>query len=435
MPMRILARPGNLLLLVIVILPVAVAAVLGSAYTTVDAGPMLNLLGRLAGIMGMIMMLVAAAVSIRIPGFDQPFGGLTSLWKVHHWLGAGAFLLAMVHPILLALSAATLSPRAAAEMLLPPSGATAVWVGWGALLAMTVFLAPTFSFFGAPHYQRWKHLHAVSALAVMLAFAHTMMLGRGLPGWLWWTLALIAAAALSFRLVWRKFRPGRLFRIDAVTPLADRVVELSLSPVDGRPPTYMAGQFVYLAPLDEALAAGRREEHPYTIASAPQDPALRIAIKDLGDASRALQQVQPGTLASVDGPYGRFFDPGDSAPQLWIGGGIGITPFVGRARWMQAAGSRADVHLIYCAQDPGRAYYLDVFTRLAEESPNFHVWPHFFRDEGPLLASWITARCTDIERRSVYACGPAPLLDLMKSINRELGIPASRYNSEEFDFL
>lgn len=428
-------RYGNLLLLIIVVLPVTVAAILGSVHTTADAGPMLNLLGRLAGIMGMTMMLVAAAVSLRIPGLDQPFGGLTRLWKVHHWLGGGAFLLAMVHPILLALSAATASPQAGATMLLPPAGATGIWIGWGALLAMMVFLAPTFAFFGEPRYQRWKRLHAVSAVAVVLAFAHTLMLGRGLPDWLWWGLGILAVAALSFRLVWRRILPGRRFRIDAVTPIAERVVELELSPEDGKPFVYTAGQFVYLAPLDDKLAAGRGEEHPYTIASAPQDARLRVAVKDLGDASGALQQVRPGTSATVDGPYGRFFEPGDDGPQLWVGGGIGITPFVGMARWMQATDSRTDVHLVYCANESARAYYLEVFTALAEQSPGFHVWPHYFRDEGPLLASWITARCGDITHRSVYACGPGPLLDLMESINRELGVPASRYSSEEFDFL
>lgn len=433
--MRILTRPGNLLILIIVILPVAVAAWMASAYPTVGAGPMLNLLGRLTGVMGMTMMLVAAVVSIRTPGLDQPFGGLTELWKVHHWLGGGAFLLVMAHPVLLALSAATLSPQAGASMLLPSSDATAIWIGWGALVAMMVFLAPTFSFFGAPHYQRWKGLHAISAVAVVLAFTHTIMLGRGLPVWFWWGLGALALVALTFRLVWRKANPGRRFRIEAVTPLADRVVEIALVPEDGKPFPYEAGQFVYLAPLDESLAAGRGEEHPYTIASAPQDGLLRIAIKDLGDASGALQKAKTGTQATVDGPYGRFFEPADAGPQLWFGGGIGITPFVGRARWMAAAGSSADVHLVYCANDPGRAYYLDEFHAIARAIPNFRVWPHYFREEGPLHASWVEARCKDAGSRSVYACGPGPMLDLVESISRELGVPASHYNSEEFDFL
>ena len=430
-----LTRPGNLLVLIIVMLPVTAAAWLASAYPVPGVGSVLNLLGRLAGVMGMTMMLVAAVVSIRVPRFDQPFGGLSELWKVHHWLGSGAFLLLMAHPILLALAVVPQSPQAGADLLLPPAAATASWIGWAALVAMMAFLAPTFSFFDAAHYQRWKGLHGISGLAVLLAFGHTLMLGRSLPVWVWWGLGLLALAALLFRLVWRKWRQGRTFRITAVTPLADRVVELALVPQNGKPLVYEAGQFVYLAPLDATLTAGRGEEHPYTIASAPQDTLLRIAVKDLGDASGALQQVPIGSLATIDGPYGRFFEAADSAPQLWLGGGIGITPFVGRARWMAALASATDVHLIYCANDSGRAYYLEELNAIASSLPHFHVWPHYFSDEGPLQVRWVQARCGDAVSRLVHACGPAPLLELMATINRELGIPASHYKSEAFDFL
>jgi predicted ferric reductase len=433
--MRILLRPGNLLLIAIVLLPVAAAVWLAGAQPWSGAGPLLNLLGRLAGVMGMAMLAVAAIVSIRIPGLDQPFGGLTELWKVHHWLGAGAFLLLMAHPLLLAFSSATVSPEAAAATLWPSPGAIAVWLGWLALLAMMVYLAPTFSFFSAPRYQRWKALHALSAAAVVLAFAHTLMLGRSLPAWVWWAFAGVTASALVYRLVWRKLNPGQRYRITAVTPLADRVVELSLTPEDGAVMAYEAGQFVYLAPLDESLTAGRREEHPYTIASAPPEPVLRIAIKDLGDASGALQRVRPDTLALVDGPYGRFFEPRAGLAELWIGGGIGITPFIGRARALALAAAPVDIHLVYCANDPGRAYYMDELARIADAVPGFRVWPHHFRDEGPLNASWVHARCEDAADRAVYACGPAPMLAVTEDIVARLGVPASRYHSEEFDFL
>lgn len=59
---------------------------------------------------------------------------------------------------------------------------------------------------------------------------------------------------------------------------------------------------------------------------------LRFGIKDLGDASHALQTVTPETRVLIEGPYGEFFER--RFPQrdmLWLGGGIGITPFVGGA--------------------------------------------------------------------------------------------------------
>ncbi|MCA1799435.1 MAG: ferric reductase-like transmembrane domain-containing protein [Xanthomonadaceae bacterium] len=432
--MRTLVRPGNFAIGIIVLLPTIVAAWL-AAPAGWDAQSTLQWLGRLAGIAGFVLMLVAASVSIRIPGLDQPFGGLTELWQVHRWLGTGAFLLLLAHPLLLALSAAAVSPAAAAEVLSPPATHRAAWFGWAALVAMMVFLAPTFSFFGAPRYQLWKRLHALSALAVLLGFAHTLLLNRALPAWAWWALGALAFASIAYRLVWRKLHPGARYTITAVTPLADRVVELALERPRGQRMRFDAGQFVYLAPLDPALTAGRRQEHPYTICSAPADPQLRIAIKALGDATAALQHVRPGTDVLVDGPYGRFFEPGEQDRELWVGGGIGITPFVGRARAIGLAGAPVDIDLVYCSNDASRAYYLDELVAIAERVPGFRVWPHYFRDEGPLDAAWIAQRCEDVSARRLYACGPAPLLRETRIIRAALAIPRRRYHSEEFSFL
>ena len=68
--------------------------------------PALELLGLAAGVLGLSFLLLAAAISVRIPGFDLWFGGLTRLWKIHHVLGAAAFLLLMAHPLLLSFAAA-----------------------------------------------------------------------------------------------------------------------------------------------------------------------------------------------------------------------------------------------------------------------------------------------------------------------------------------
>ncbi len=391
--------------------------------------------GLLAGVFGATLLLLTAALSIRIPGLDQPFGGLVALWQVHHVLGFGAFLLVMAHPLLLALAALAESPQAAAAVLAPAASDRPSWLGWGALLALMIFLAPTFSFFGAPRYQRWKALHALSAVAVTLAFAHTLLLGSSLPPWPWWALGSLTALALVYRLVWRKLRPGVRYTVTQVEPLVDRVVELSLAPVRGPVMAYLPGQFVYLTPEDPALPAGRGEEHPYTIASAPHEPVLRIAIKSLGDASEALQRLTPGTMARIDGPYGRFFEPGDARPSLWIGGGIGITPFVGRARALAKTGAPVDIHLVYCANDPSRAYYLDELQRIAAQVPGLHVWPHFFRDQRALDAAWLVAHCPDVAKRTVHVCGPSPLIALTQGLVRKLGVPAARLRSEEFTFL
>ena len=44
--------------------------------------------------------------------------------------------------------------------------------------------------------------------------------------------------------------------------------------------------------------------HPFSISSAPNGRWLRITVKELGDWSKQLQHIRPGTRVAVEGPYG-----------------------------------------------------------------------------------------------------------------------------------
>lgn len=411
-------------------------------------GAWLDLLGRLSGVLGLACLLVAGIVSVRIPGFDRPFGGLTRLWKLHHHLGLAAFLLLLAHPLLMALSRAPLAPAAMLPVLVPAARDWALWAGWIALLATIVFLAPSFQLFGRPEYQRWKALHFVSGLALVAALVHTLPLTRRLPravsATLWGVLGTLAVGVFLWRALAARRVLRRPWRVIQNRLLADRVTQLFLEPDDGELLSHEPGQFVYLTPHDPGLAAGRHEEHPYTVSSAPGSPLLEITVKDLGDASGALMAVAAGSRASIEGPYGDFFSPRlRGRPQLWIGGGVGITPFVSAARARagdgpgNGGGGRAwgDTVLINCANDPTRAYLLEALQAAAEGCETLTVHPHYFAREGPLDRAFVLARCPDAAERDWFVCGPPVLVDLARRLARETGLPRSRFRSEDFVFL
>lgn len=400
----------------------------------------LNALGRLTGIAGLSLFLVTAIISFRIPGFDRPFGGLTKLWQTHHKLGAISFLLLLAHPLLLALAAAEVSLDLAVLVLFPDASAVATWVGWGALLAMMIFLAPSFSFFGHPDYQRWKKLHGLSAVALILALLHTYWLARTLPtpwgGVIWIVLTAGALGAMAYCFLFSRRANRYRYRVEAVDFPANNVVEISFLP-QGTALRYEPGQFVYLSPLDGALKAGCNEEHPYTISSAPGEERLRIAIKDLGNASRAIQKVALGSEAVVDGPYGNFF-PSPSkpiGPELWVAGGVGITPFLSRMRYLATMEEQVDIQLIYCVQDEARAVFAEELRELTARIPGFVFSQHYFYQQGPLNWDYLRYQCPDIAEREVYACGPDPLLDLLHHLVKKGGVPANQFHTEEFNLL
>ncbi|OOG25149.1 oxidoreductase [Thioalkalivibrio denitrificans] len=427
-------RTGDIVIAVLVLLPLVIAWPGSRLLPGAGAGAVLGAWGQLAGVLGLSALLVGAMLSVRLPGLDRWFGGLPRIWTLHRMLGFSAFLLIMLHVVLLALGALPVSPEMAATVLFPPLDDGAVWIGWGALVLMVIFLAPTFQFFGRPHYQRWKRLHLLSVPAFLLAFMHVVMLVEHAA--LWWALVIPALGAV----LWRKVLSPRLGRhdytVEAVTALASNVVEITLAP-RGRPMTYEAGQFMYLTPHDPDLKAGRGEEHPYTIASAPGEDALRVGIKALGDASRALQTVTPGTAVQIEGPYGQFFERREpQRRQLWFGGGVGITPFVSGARTLKREpGSGPDVTLIYLANRPERAYYMEELREIAQGHPHFDAQIHYFQERGPVDEAFIRSHCPDLEEREIYICGPPGMVDHLMGLLTRAGISRGRIHTEAFDFL
>lgn len=439
--MRPWLKPGYLLLLLLLLLPLLLA--LPRLITLWDGGLVsaLRVLGIGAGILGTSMLLISAALSIRLPKLDQIWGGLPQIWGVHRALGFGAFVLIMVHVLLLGFAVVPVSVEAAMVLLFPPLAEWPIWLGWGALLLLVVFLAPTFQFFGRPHYQRWKRLHLLAIPATVFALAHVFPLAGEFV--IWVILAVLALGAMF----WRKGLSPHLgrysYEVVAVNTLVRDVVELVLKPKGPRMP-YETGQFVYLSPLDRGLSAGYNEEHPYTLSSSSADELLRIGIKDLGDASHAIQTIAVGSECKIEGPYGDFYKRFEAnRHQLWLAGGIGVTPFVAGARHIQltqqAPGSATPVsahaHLFYLGRDSVRAYYLTELEHIDAAQANFAVTPHYFRDEGPMTAEFLAQHCPDYLEREIYMCGPPGMIAHLRALLRAQGVPTARIHSEVFDFL
>ncbi len=429
--MRLKRRQGQIVVAAVLIAFGALA--LRSAAQA--AGGWLEGAGQVSGTLGLMALLLGGILSARVVGMDQPFGGLPRLFLLHHTLGFIAFVALLAHPLFFAFAAP--SPHAAvSEILLPPWSAWRLWLGWLALAAMMIFLAPSFHFFGRPGFDRWKGIHQLSALAIAAGIAHALVMPVA-SAWLRAGYIVFGVAALA-AVIWRKGLSRRFSRrrctVTAVNRLAERVVEIELDPhgaLHHRP-----GQFIYLGIEDPIMGPARGQEHPFTLSCAPSHERLRVAVKAFGDATRAMQYLRPGTDAWVEGPYGDFFER--FAPQrteLWIAGGIGIAPFVARIRECAHARTGCDAVLVYCANDPDRAYYLDEIKALAAGIPGLAIVPHYFAERGPLDVGFLRAVAVDIGEREIYVCGPPELVALVRVMLVDVGVSHGLIHTEAFDFL
>lgn len=425
---------GDFLVVLVVVLPLLAALPRLVRQAEWAWAPLSGVLTQATGILALSTFLAAAMLSARIPRLDRWFGGLVRIWHFHRLLGVSAFLLVLLHVLLLALAALPFSPQASVNSLFPPLAQWEVWAGWIALALMVAFIAPTFNLFGVLNYQRWKRLHLLSAPALVVALVHGLMFAPAAS--LWWLLSLLALGAI----VWRKgispFIARKPYRVEGVDSLARDVVELKLAP-ESRGITWRAGQFVYLTPMEPSLAAGYLEEHPYTIASSPGDDFMRIGIKGVGDATEALLSLQAGARVQVEGPYGTFLhEPGARPRHLWIGGGIGITPFVAGVReWRDGNPQQTDVTLLYLANRPDRAYYLDEMVSISRAHEGLYVYPHYSSEQGVLTLDYLAERCPDYADRDVYLCGPPGMIKHVEALLHGAGVPRQRIHTEAFDFL
>jgi predicted ferric reductase len=169
----------------------------------------------------------------------------------------------------------------------------------------------------------------------------------------------------------------------------------------------------------------------FSVASAPGDRRLEVAIKAVGDYTRQLRdEIRPGDAAKVAGPFGGFDYRRGGKEQVWIAGGIGITPFLSWIRSLDAGFDR-DVVFYYSVAHEGEALYLDEIERAAKEHPNFV--PHVVvADRDGFLTAKKATTGRNLADVWVYMCGPPPMTKAFSNGFRSLGVPRSRLRWEEF---
>jgi len=184
---------------------------------------------------------------------------------------------------------------------------------------------------------------------------------------------------------------------------------------------------------------GWSRAHPYSLSAAPDGRSLRITIKELGDGSRLVRSLRPGTRVLVEGPYGRLTErPRTRAKLAFLGAGVGITPLRALAEGLPYAPGDA-VLLQRAAERPLFDRELDVLAQ--ERGLRVHWLPGHRRapdswigatddpaDDLTLLRRWVP----DIADRDVYVCGPQAWTDAVRATLAAAGLPATRLHVENF---
>ncbi len=312
----------------------------------------------------------------------------------------------------------------------------AINFGIVAILGMVVLLVITF-FVRLP-YRLWLFTHKFLGAAFFFASLHVLFVSGsvssdGFLRWyllFWCAVGLLAAAyrTLGGSILIRHYN----YRVERTRLVTKDVIELLLSPVDKRF-DFQPGQFIFIRFKYSGVDGITTEAHPFSISSAPSDSSLRLSVKALGDYTKQLLQLKPGAIAEIEGAYGKFsYRNYDNPNQIWIAGGIGITPFLSMARSLHVE-KAMKIDLYYSVKSAEELVNKEELQAIMGNSGlHFRLIPFIADKQGFLTADYVETTSKGLEGKDIYLCGPPPM---MKSLRKQFTmkkIPNYRIHSEEF---
>jgi predicted ferric reductase len=420
---------GNLVIIALVILNVIVWLVFPPVN---DGRPnfLRQYAGEVIGANNIILMACSLFISTRPKWAEKYFGGLDKMYITHRHTGTAAFLLIFVHVLTVPIT--TTGWRLGNYL--------AVIAFTGIVSIVLITLAPRIPFLNrlsGSDYNDWKKLKRWIGIFFILAFIHSLTIGNPLHALIaiTWVQIFFIIGTLSYLYteifggVFKKFLP---YRVAAVKHPNASSTEVTLRP--GKEPIQKqrAGQFLFVRfPGQKEL----NESHPFTISSAPEEDVLRLTIKASGNFTRDLfTKLKEGTDAVIEGAYGMFNYKTGGPKQIWIAGGIGLTPFLSFVRDMDG-NLQHNVDLYYTVRHPEEALFVNELEAGAAKNPRLKVHVRYSAKEGSLTIEEIVKNAGgNINGYDVYLCGPLPMIQAFEKKFMELGLPKSNLHYEEFNF-
>ncbi len=381
------------------------------------------------GVAAAALMGAAATLGGRWHFVESLFGGLDRVYLAHKWMAVYALVFASIHFTF----KAGLPAWDTAFILSLPAPWTRL-VRQLSLLALMLIVVLALN--RKIPYHRWRWWHKLSGplfiivILHWLSFKSPIALASSAGIWLGALSGLGLLAALYKLVLYPFLAPHSEYRVVRTDP-GSGALHLELEPVKN-PIAFTPGQFAFISMKEDGL----REPHPFTIASAPDEKGhVHFVIRDLGDYTHKLvANTTPGMHATVYAPFGRFSRPRDSSREVWIAGGVGISPFIA---WLrdEAGAPHANVTLFYFFT-PGREFpSASLLTEFARERhaefvpiPGGPMSPDFAHRFAEIAAE------SDPARLQVSFCGPRGLLQRIQHVLRDCGVPESNLHYEYFEF-
>lgn len=394
-----------------------------------------------SGYLAINFMSITMLLAARPRWLEAPLGGLDKMYQLHKWTGIFAVIAALAHWLIEMADDAL-------EALLGKDKSLheAKFSGWldslqdGAEdlgepgLYLLLFLVVLTLSRWVP-YVFWRYLHRAMPLIYLALVSHALLLAP-LKWWqepTGWLMALLMAGGViaSLQSLTGKIGKSRSYKgvVQAVKQMPANITEV-ICDMGKRWPGHRAGQFA-LVTFDRLEGA-----HPFTVSSADNGSGeLSFQIKALGDyTSQLAQRLHSGQAVTLEGPYGRF-NPNHgrkTAQQIWVAGGIGITPFLAALenRLIHSEQAFPAVTLYYCTAAAKDDPMLERLQQLTQQLAN--VMLHLY-DSGQGQRLSVQHLQLQEAKVDVWFCGPQGLATALRNGLKQKPI-SLRFHQECFEF-
>lgn len=369
-------------------------------------------------------------ISTRNGILDNLFDGLDKSYIFHKYLSISALALVVVHNI-------TISAGKRIEILNGQTIPRDPYAMYGSF-SMYLFIALIVTALIAKklNYERWKVIHKFMLIPYAFGIYHyygssNYAVLAANPYSIWLNIInLIGLSSVIYSVFFYERTSFKYhYKITKLEIVSNGTLELTGKAL-GKNIDYKPGQFAFFKLIDNE---NRFPSHPFTISEAPKKDQIQFTIKALGDHTKGLlNALKVGSEIAVSGPHGRFDFKTGSKNQIWIAGGIGVTPF--RSFSQTDIPKDYSIHFFYAYNNAEDGAYALELQKLLGKKENINLHLINAKGEGFLTVDKIEKLAGTEELVEVYFCGPKPMRESLKKQFESSRFKVVNFNYEHFQF-
>lgn len=200
---------------------------------------------------------------------------------------------------------------------------------------------------------------------------------------------------------------------------------------------YLPGQFLMVT----IRIGGEKKTEYFSISSSPTEEEYIEFTKRITthEFSTALDTLQVGDWAYLNGPYGEFTFTGEYPTVVMIAGGIGITPYMSMIKFCTDRSVPAAITLLYGNRSEESIVFKEELDALMQRNSSLRVVHCLSRPEegwkgrrGHLDLVTIQEEVPKYRDAVFYLCGPPALVEDLERVLLAQEIPEDRVHVESF---